>query len=233
MNNYIVIIPSCSETNAQACVDSICANWEHPWVTVASNGALAESKWMHSALMYRTTHRSPFNFSRVINEAVDHATYYANCCSGIRATDILILNDDTRLLTPSGFNLLRDAAYYDPRWGIIGASVTGCTGRPEQIHQPGAGVVEITQRCLPFIAVYIRRAIWDEVGPLDERFDGYGFEDDDYCTRVRQAGYKIAVCHDVVVEHGVLPSSYRKGHNHHAAMRASKRKYEEKWGVCV
>lgn len=45
-----------------------------------------------------------------------------------------------------------------------------------------------------------RRAVWDEVGPLDERFFLY-FEETDWCRRATVGGRHVYLCPDVVVQH--------------------------------
>ena len=45
------------------------------------------------------------------------------------------------------------------------------------------------------------RLVMERVGFLDERFGLGMFEDDDYCVRVRKAGYKLAVVEDTFVFH--------------------------------
>ncbi|MFH2070038.1 MAG: glycosyltransferase family 2 protein [Elusimicrobiota bacterium] len=47
----------------------------------------------------------------------------------------------------------------------------------------------------------IKREVLDKTGFLDERFNWGGYEDYDYCLRVRQMGYKIMVAGDVFVYH--------------------------------
>lgn len=163
-----------------------------------------------------------FNFSEAINEAARE----------VGNADLLLLNDDTRLLTPNGFDLLQDAAYAHPECGLMFPSVTGCTGNPEQITQPGGGVRYAKRHVVPFIGVYIRREVWSQIGPMDERYClDYGVEDNDYCYRVAQAGYKLGIFDGCVLEHGVLPSSYRssgpKSFRQNAAL------FEQKHGVSV
>ena len=47
----------------------------------------------------------------------------------------------------------------------------------------------------------IKREVIDKIGLLDERFGPGGFEDYDYCLRIRQAGYKILLAADIYVHH--------------------------------
>jgi N-acetylglucosaminyl-diphospho-decaprenol L-rhamnosyltransferase len=49
-------------------------------------------------------------------------------------------------------------------------------------------------------AMAIRRAVWEEVGPLDERFRFYA-QDLDLCLRARQAGWTVAVVPELEVIH--------------------------------
>jgi hypothetical protein len=47
----------------------------------------------------------------------------------------------------------------------------------------------------------IKREVIRRVGLLDERFGPGGYEDYDYCLRVRQAGYRIMLCRGVFIHH--------------------------------
>src|SRR5207249_6716274 len=78
----------------------------------------------------------------------------------------------------------------------------------------------------------IRRKIFEQVGPLDERFAVGMLEDDDYSMRLRQAGLRLLCAEDVLVYHfgeasfGKLVSdgTYSK------LLLENKRRFEEKWG---
>lgn len=58
----------------------------------------------------------------------------------------------------------------------------------------------LTDRVIGFCMCIDRRVI-EEVGGIDEGYGVGNFEDDDYCIRVRAAGYKIYVCNDSFIHH--------------------------------
>lgn len=224
MNPYTVIIPSCTLANVKDSATSLWRAGRSPGVVIVANGELLAHA---HALSFRWGVREwekPFNFAACLNDAAAHLP---------KTEDLIFLNDDTRLLTPNGFDLLREAAYAHSECGLMFPSVTGCTGNKEQITQPGGGVRYAKRHVVPFIGVYIRRAVWDEIGPMDERYClDYGVEDNDYCYRVTQAGYKLGIFDGCVLEHGVLPSSYRDGDGPKSFMQNAAL-FQQKHGVSV
>jgi GT2 family glycosyltransferase len=84
---------------------------------------------------------------------------------------------------------------------------------------------------LAFVCVYIPKVVYDRVGPLDERFIGYGFEDNDYCTRVLQAGLQLGIWDGCIVEHGgELSSTFRTRPDIHMLFRQNELIFRSKWG---
>jgi len=57
-----------------------------------------------------------------------------------------------------------------------------------------------TDRVIGF-CLCISRDVIDEIGGIDTRYPVGNFEDDDFCVRVRAAGYEIAVCEDSFIHH--------------------------------
>ncbi|MBV9758919.1 MAG: glycosyltransferase [Alphaproteobacteria bacterium] len=86
--------------------------------------------------------------------------------------------------------------------------------------------------CLAFFCVAIRKDVVDEVGWLDESYGAGFFEDDDYCARVRRAGYRLVVCDDVFVHHHFSASFGKlEAQEREALMRRNRKLFERKWGA--
>ena len=82
-----------------------------------------------------------------------------------------------------------------------------------------------------FFCVAFSRELVDKVGLLDERFGQGFFEDDDYCRRVTDEGYKIAIAEDVFVHHHLSATFSQEGKKKRQQLFAeNKKKYEAKWG---
>ena len=47
----------------------------------------------------------------------------------------------------------------------------------------------------------IKKEVINKIGLLDENFLIGNFEDDDYCLRMRKAGYKLILCKDTFIHH--------------------------------
>jgi GT2 family glycosyltransferase len=167
--------------------------------------------------------RKPFIFAR-------------NCNFGIQETgedDVVLLNDDAILRTSKGFTTLQRVAMANPEYGIISA-VTYEIGNRNQLPQR-VGLRE-EKRVLCFVCVFIPRTTIERVGLMDERFGGYnekgqliyGYCDNDYSRRVREAGLKLGIYDFCMVDHQSLPSTFRaKGS---PDLRPAQEIYRQKWG---
>ena len=83
---------------------------------------------------------------------------------------------------------------------------------------------------VPLLCAALPRPIWDEIGELDERYGMGMFEDDDYCVRVVNAGYKIVTAEDCFIHH-FGSGSFRKMPTDEAVglFERNRAYFESKW----
>ena len=157
---------------------------------------------------------------------------------------IVLLNSDT-IVTGGWLEGLLAPLEADPTVGLAGP-VSNAVGNEQKIFCRGLTPYEIleegrrwaamsggdrfdTER-LGFFCVATRRDVVDRVGPLDEGFGRGFFEDDDYCLRVRAAGYRLACIEDVFVYHQGSGSFGGAGRETKELMKRNRKRLEGKFG---
>jgi hypothetical protein len=160
----------------------------------------------------------PFIFARNVNLGIVAAGH----------DDVILLNDDALLETPGGFSAMQRAAEEHPEYGVISAT-TNLAGNPDQRPQ-GIGLRDAGAKCVAFVCVLIPRRTTERVGLLDERFTAYGWEDNDYCRRAREAGLKVGIFDGCYVDHASLKSTFRGDPRAAGDIHAGAEIYQAKWG---
>jgi GT2 family glycosyltransferase len=214
--SFSIVILSKNASNVDACVDSIRAAGEECRIIVVDDGL----DWEREDCLYLNGPQ-PFIFARNANLGLGSAF-------GSKDTGAFLLNDDTRLLTAGGLSLLASADLKN--CGVVSCAITDHVGNLQQLPR-GLGLRAVN-RVVAFVAVYIPKSTWELVGPFDERFGippQYGWEDNDYCRRVRNKGLKLGVFDHCIVEHGKLPSTSRP-ENVSVPIGDGAEIYRQKWG---
>jgi GT2 family glycosyltransferase len=128
---------------------------------------------------------------------------------------VILLNNDT-MVTPNWLDDLLSDLEADRSIGLMGP-VTNSAGNEQMIAIPSLnlenypelsrqyimrhkGYVFETQK-LGFYCVAMRKEIIDKVGYLDEKFGLGMFEDDDFCVRVKKAGYRLMIKEGCFIYH--------------------------------
>jgi hypothetical protein len=152
---------------------------------------------------------------------------------------LLLLNSDAEIYADT-LPRLQQAFADDPRLGAAGAALHFPDGSPQWsgAAEPGmvwiftltTGLAGVLQRIPGYrklrpldaprtppvdwvtgAAMAIRRAAWNEVGPLDERFHFYA-QDLDFCMRLRDAGWNVSLVAEArVLHHGGVSIGKRSG----------------------
>ncbi len=76
----------------------------------------------------------------------------------------------------------------------------------------------------------LKKDIYKKIGGFDERFFPAFFEDDDYCIRIKKAGYKIICAEDVFIHHFLgLSTKSNEDITKNQFFIENKKRFEEKW----
>jgi len=162
-----------------------------------------------------------------------------------RGDYLVFLNNDT-VVTPGWLSGL--ISHLDkPRVGMVGPVTNSSSNESrvsvayESLDELDAFAEKYTSghvgqafeiRALAFFCVGLRRAVFEEIGPLDERFGLGMFEDDDYAMRLRNAGYMILCAEDVFVHHTGGRSFLKLDYAYYWRLfHENRAKFEDKWGV--
>ena len=221
-------------------LESIRQHTAEPYeVIVVDNGsgpetlaALAKIDDPHVKIVYNESNRG---FSGGNNDGIAHAS----------GEYVIVLNNDV-IVTPGWADGLVDAFRRIPGLGISAPRSNNVTGDQQvsdaaykDVAQMQAYALErrrlyarngyITDRAIGFCWC-ISRTVLDQVGALDERYVLGNFEDDDYCMRVRAAGYLIYVCNDVFIHHFGSRSFAANNVDYRSTMNENWEKFAKKWG---
>lgn len=80
-----------------------------------------------------------------------------------------------------------------------------------------------------FFFVLLKLEALQKIGFIDERFEIGNFEDDDYCLRIRGAGYKTAFDSSVFIHHYGSQTFAKNKMDYKKIMEANKARFIKKW----
>jgi O-antigen biosynthesis protein len=96
----------------------------------------------------------------------------------------------------------------------------------DERRKPWFTVPKLSGFCL-----LMKRAVYDKIGGLDERFGLGLFDDDDLAERARWAGFDLAVAHDLFMHHFGSRTFLGNGIDIDGLLEANARRFAAKWGV--
>ncbi|RED65943.1 bifunctional glycosyltransferase family 2 protein/class I SAM-dependent methyltransferase [Cohnella lupini] len=142
----------------------------------------------------------------------------AGCNQGMKAASgqyLLLLNNDT-IVTPRWLDNLLVCANSDSRIGAVGpvtnnASYYSTISVNYQSTEEMQAFADNYNHSNPKrwmnrlkligFCLLIRREAYEQVGELNEQFSPGNFEDDDYCLRILNAGFRLVLCGDTFIHH--------------------------------
>ena len=220
----IIVVASGRPGILSACITSIEAKTSYPnyEIVVAGNQSLDEDSrhYLSSRSHKVVSIEGPFNSSRLVNMGAKHTN----------GTHLVLLQDDVELISadwiPSMLGFCRQEAI-----GVVGANLLRRDGN---IQQDGVALGLIKSAAGHFFRKFrrntrqnftrsrdtcncsavsgacmmIRKSVFDEVGGFDERLSDQN--DIDFCSRVREVGYRIVWTPWAEFAHDDSPASERR-----------------------
>lgn len=160
--------------------------------------------------------------------------------------DILLLNNDTLIRQDEWLDEIQRVAYSAEDVGIVGCRMVLGDGRllhagaymPQDSfwgQQIGSLEKDVNQYALDreVTAVtgacfYIKRAVINAIGPLDEAFFSY-FEDTDYCLQAARAGFRTMCAGNVTIVHFENVSTTLNRVSFSKLFRKSQKTFRKQW----
>ncbi len=232
----IVIVTHNELPYTRRCVDSIRRGTDEPHELIfVDNGSTdGTTEYLHAlpgaTVIVNSTNRG---FPAAANQGLRAA----------RGGQVLLLNNDT--VVPAGWlrRLLAPLAE-DPRIGLVGPCSNAVSG-PQQVPSTYHHLDELDAFAQEWAAAHageraeigrlvgfcllIRRELLDQIGYLDERFGVGCFEDDDYCRRAIQAGYRAVIARDAFLHHFGSQTFRGSGQDLGAILRHNEELFRAKW----
>ena len=183
---------------------------------------------------------------RILND--ENAGFPRGCNQGIRAAkgdNVLLLNNDT-VVTRNFLGNLLNCLYSSQDIGAVGPITNSCSNGQaiavsytnlsemhafaveNNVSDPGKW--EERPRLVGY-CLLIKKEVVERIGLLDERFTPGNYEDDDYCLRMRLAGFRTILCRDAFIHHYGSVSFGTYSQEFLTLLETNRKKFEEKWGL--
>ncbi|MGH2614590.1 MAG: glycosyltransferase [Thermomicrobiales bacterium] len=194
------------------CLDDLLERTDYPNLDILlvdnSNGEDVERLVAELAPRYPNLRRivdtrKPFNYSALINAAMPH----------VSAPYALMLNDDITVIEPEWLRAMVEHVQR-PDVGVVGAKllfpdntiqhagvILGPFGGSVHVFKRAPGddpgffsLPDVIRNCsaVTFACAMVDRAVFQELGGLDEENLPVAFNDTDFCLRAREAGYEVS-----------------------------------------
>jgi O-antigen biosynthesis protein len=232
----IIIITHNQFEYTRLCLESVRSRTVEPFELIVVDNASSDGtvESLRSQGDVRLVHNEANRgFPAAVNQGIAEA----------RGEHILLLNNDV-VVTTGWLGRMLDALFSDPKIGMAGPCSNFVSG-PQQVESHYRSLAELdgfardwgrandrrladVNRLVGF-CLLIRRSVVESVGLLDEQFGLGCFEDDDYCLRAIEAGYRAVIAQDAFVHHFGGRTFVGSGVDFSALMRENERRFSAKW----
>lgn len=159
---------------------------------------------------------------------------------------LMLLNNDCRV-TPRWLSQLTTALQSSSDIGIVGPITNYASGQ-QQVDTGLSDPEELTEYARVFnrtdvskwaevkrligYCFLFKRSLYDRIGKLDEGYSPGHYEDDDYCFRAVQAGFRLLICGDTFIYHKGS-ASFKEKHTEEweRIIEKNRKRFIEKWDI--
>lgn len=205
-----IIIPTLNCLNyTKQCIDSITANTKIPHIIIVIDNHSTDG-----TIKYLREQKYLYHIENSFNLGFSIANNIGLECV---KTEYFFLSNNDIVYPPHAIDRLAYAITLDPKLAILGPTSNYVSGpqKTENIHYNNTEELYTIakqlhsqtdlhlQDCprIVFFSTLFRTKLLQDIGYLDENFTIGNFEDDDYCLRSLQSGWKNAFCETVYVHH--------------------------------
>ena len=236
----IILVTHNGLSDTRECISSLIQLTDHPYELICiDNGSTDGTPDYLETLANTTVIRNTENrgFPAAVNQGLQIAF----------GKQILLLNNDT-VLTTGWLSRMLDALYSEDRIGLVGPvsncapgdqrvrdipyapDLMGMDGFAWDIATRNAGRRLATSSLSGFCLMF-RKAVYDQLGLLDERFGIGTMEDDDYCHRAAMEGWIVVVAQDVYIHHAGHRTFQAMGLDFDALAEHNREQFHQKWAT--
>ncbi|MCA9090879.1 MAG: glycosyltransferase [Planctomycetaceae bacterium] len=232
----IILVTHNQWRHTQTCLESIRLRTDLPYELIVVDNASTDGtpEFLHSdegvQLIRNATNRG---FPAAVNQGISVA----------RGNQVLLLNNDT-IVTTGWLERLLSGLHREPAVGLVGPVTNRISGEQQvavaydELSQldgfawdwgtARTAEAQDTDRLVGF-CLLIKREVINRIGLFDERFGIGNFEDDDYCRRAIEAGYRCAIIRSAFIHHVGSATFRNSGIAFDQLLRENQQKYHEKW----
>ncbi len=229
MLKFSIIIPACDNNDyTQACVDSIKEQGGDYEIIIVDNG----SKKAQPIVDWNIINQKNVGFPKAVNQGIKRAA----------GEIIVLLNNDT-IVSPNWLeNLEKHLLNYDvvtPVSDNIGGvqcvQVGDIVDNFDFYNKAIKLNIENKGNSMPhdrlvFFCVAIKRSVVNKIGLLDEDFSPGNYEDNDYCLRAIQSGFRCGIALDVLIHHARSITHKSLNIDYLNLLKTNDAKFHKKWG---
>ncbi|MDR3639522.1 MAG: glycosyltransferase [Isosphaeraceae bacterium] len=240
-----IIVPCFNQLEfTHHCVPALMRYTRKPWeLIVVDNGSTDGT----APYLAGVRDAAPLRVEIITNPA--NRGFPAACNQGLKAArgDVLVLLNNDAVVTHDWLDQLVALADSDPKIGLTGP-MSNYAAPPQLVeHVPYADLDGMhrfaghwreahrgqwfTTGKLSGFCLLLKRKVLETLGGLDERFGLGFFDDDDLALRAKEAGFSLAVAHDLFVHHFGSRTFAGARIDAESLLAENQAKFQAKWGL--